>query len=337
MKKRVVYIDLLRVIAIFAVIMIHVSAENWYVTTVDSKWLMNNFMNSMVGMWAVPLFVTISGSLLLDNEKFNLKNLCIKYLPRIILILFVWHIVYYFYENPYLTISNVIQCFKKLVLGNVYSHLWYLYLVIGLYLLTPILRKLVSTLEKKEYSYMLIIGFIVTSVIPTLDLIFNKGLARISNSYIVLDFNIMLFYYLLGYYLKKWGMKKYQPILICSIFLLLIMSFVQNFISVNKGIPISYSSTNNILAVFIVSSLFCTFKEKFKNKENEKITKLGKLTLGVYLIHFIIEKTLLNIGLNANIMNPVIGNLIITIIIMVLSYVLSYIISKIPIVQKFIS
>lgn len=63
MKKRICYIDLLRVIAIFAVIMIHVSAEHWYTNNIDSNWLLNNFINTLVSGWSVPLFVAISGSM----------------------------------------------------------------------------------------------------------------------------------------------------------------------------------------------------------------------------------------------------------------------------------
>lgn len=336
MKKRIVYLDLLRIIAITAVVMIHVSAENWYVTTVDNNWLMNNFMNSLVGMWAVPMFVTISGALLLGNEKFNIKTLFTKYLPRIILILVVWHTLYYFYENPVLSLNNIIQCIKHLIVGKVYSHLWYLYLVIGLYILTPILNKLVKSLEQKEYIYMLIIGFGLTSVVTTLNYFIDYDLNQLVNPYMVLNFSVMLFYYLLGYYLRKWGIPHSKIILIISIILLIVMSITQNIISIKRGVPISYSGTSNILAVFIVSSLFTVLKNNKKIKDNKIITKLGSLTLGVYLIHFFVEKTLFGFGLNSNVINPILGNILITLIVLIISYMISFLISKAPVIKKII-
>lgn len=334
MKKRIVYLDLLRIIAIIAVIMIHVSAENWYVTEVDNKWLMNNFINSIVGMWAVPTFVTISGALLLGNSKFNIKSLFTKYLPRIIFILVVWHTIYYFYQNPTLSTTNVVQCYKNLILGEVYSHLWYLYLVIGLYIITPILNKLVRVLNKNEYIYMLIIGFCLTAGIQTLCYFSKFDFYAIIEPYKVLNFNVMLFYYLLGYYLKKWDIPYGKITLVVSVTLLIIMSILQNIISVKKGMPITFSGTSNVLAIFIVASLFSVLKNNQKLKSKLIISKMGKLTLGVYLIHFIIEKTLLKFGINANMINPILGNILVTLIIAVISYLLCFIISKIPIIKK---
>ena len=169
MKKRLVYYDILKIMAIFAVIMIHVSAENWYVDEIDKNWLINNFMNTISGMWAVPLFVTISGALLLGNNKINYKTLLTKYIPRILIILIFWHICYYFYTYPDYTFNNLIFCFKQLIVGNTYSHLWYLYLIIGLYLLTPMLNKLVTNLEQKDFLYLFLLGFFITSIMPTID------------------------------------------------------------------------------------------------------------------------------------------------------------------------
>lgn len=334
MKKRIVYFDLLRIIAIIAVIMIHVSAENWYVTEVDSKWLMNNFVNSIVGMWAVPTFVTISGALLLGNSKFNIKSLFTKYLPRILFILVVWHTIYYFYEYPTLSITNIVQCYKNLILGKVYCHLWYLYLVIGLYILTPILNKLVKALNKTEYIYMLVIGFGLTAGVQTLCYISEYNFNALIAPYMVLNFSVMIFYYLLGYYLKKWDIPYNKIILGISLTLLILMAIIQNIISAKTGIPTSYSGTSNILAVFIVASLFSVLKNNKKIKNNSAVTKMGELTLGVYLVHFIIEKTLLKFGINANMINPILGNILVTLIIVILSYLLCLLLSKIPIVKK---
>ena len=85
MNKRVLYYDLLRIIAIFGVIMIHVTAEHWN-SYIDNNWLLNNFMNGIVHSWAVPIFVMISGALLLGKIDFTLKDLP-RFLLRIILCL----------------------------------------------------------------------------------------------------------------------------------------------------------------------------------------------------------------------------------------------------------
>lgn len=63
MEKRITYLDYLKVFATFAVIILHVVAQNWYITDVNSfGWKTLNVYSSMV-RWAVPVFVMISGSL----------------------------------------------------------------------------------------------------------------------------------------------------------------------------------------------------------------------------------------------------------------------------------
>ena len=82
MNKRILFIDCLRIFAIFGVILIHVTAEGLNGNIIDSFFLQNAFINCLVHSYSVPIFVTISGFLLLDNKNFNYKTMVMKYLPR---------------------------------------------------------------------------------------------------------------------------------------------------------------------------------------------------------------------------------------------------------------
>ena len=208
--------------------------------------------------------------------------------------------------------------------------------MIGLYLLTPILNKLVENLDKKEFIYLLVLGFLITSLIPTLNNFVNFDLTRFIHPYKVLNFNILLLYYLLGYYLNKFGFVKSKILFIISIIMLFGLAILNTCVSIKTQIPTSYANTSNIVAVIIVISTFCLLKDKLKNKDNKFITQLGSLTFGVYLIHFLIEKILLDFGLHTNIMNPILGNILISLIILIISYIISYLISKIPYLRKVI-
>ena len=73
-NQRKLYLDLLRIIAISAVVMIHVSAS--YVTNANSllDFTVGNIFDS-VSRLGVPLFLMISGALILDeNKEFNCKK-----------------------------------------------------------------------------------------------------------------------------------------------------------------------------------------------------------------------------------------------------------------------
>ena len=82
---RIHYLDCLRVVAIISVIIIHVSAQNWYTTDVSSfAWQFFNLTDSLV-RWAVPLFCNdqrcrcprISFKHSLTTWSLTLRSLCV--------------------------------------------------------------------------------------------------------------------------------------------------------------------------------------------------------------------------------------------------------------------
>ena len=333
-KRRIIYYDFLRIVAIFGIVMIHVSAENWYTTVVDNNWLCNNFMNNIVETWPKGMFVAISGAIFLANDKINFNNLLKKYICRIGSCLIVWHTIYYFYSSPNFSIQNLKHCIKSLLLGNTYSHLWYLYLVIGLYMLTPILSKMVKALSKRELEYGLILGVAVTLFAQTLGSFVGFDLTALVKPYVVLDFNRYLIYYILGYYVDTYGLPHFKKIFYASIIALLGLIAYENIMCIEHSQVIVYNIS--FLGVLITSSAFVYAKNTLKDKENKCISELGRLTFGVYLIHFIVEKELLKLGVNANMINPILGNILVSLLVFSISYVISFVLSKIPIVKKIV-
>lgn len=341
MKKRIIYLDLLRILAIFGVIMIHVNGEGmWLMTKVSDLWLEKNFVSSLIS-WPVPVFIAISGALLLENDKFTFRNMVTKYIPRIIIPLIIWHFIYYFYTYPTFNLQNVILCFKRLLIGKTYSHLWYLYLLLGLYLLTPILKKMVQNLNKKELTYLLVLGFMITSFIPYINNFISQDLMKFISPYQVLNFNIFILYYILGYYINNYiYVNKKSKIILMAMFSLTVLfgtAVLNNYLTIKNVVFTNYSSSSSIIAVIMVIFFFVLFKNFNKVKCHKFIEKLGTLTFGVYLIHFLLEKELLKL-LNGSfiIVNSYIGSILVSITIMVLAYIITYIISKIPILKKII-
>lgn len=340
MKKRIVYMDLMRILAIFGVIMIHVNGEGtWLMTKVSKLWLEKNFLGALVQSWPVPLFIAISGALLLENKNFTFKTMVTKYIPRIIVPLIIWHTIYHFYTYQSFTLDNIVFCFNRLIIGKTYSHLWYLYLLLGLYLITPVLKKMVQNLNKKELTYLLVLGFSITSLIPFINNFLSLDIMKFIKPYKVLDFNIFVLYYILGYYINKYIFINKRSLLIAistfSLASLVGLAILNNYLTIKRGVFTNYSGTSSIIAVIMVSFIFILFKQLNIKKHQNIIEKLGSLTFGVYLVHFLIEKELLKL-LNGSfiIINSYIGTIVVSVIILILSYIVSYIISKISIIKK---
>lgn len=92
-RNRMVYLDTLRVAAACAVMVLHISAQNWYSVDVNGyDWAIFNFYDSIV-RWAVPVFVMISGALFL-NREIKICDLYRKYSARLVVAYFSWSTIY---------------------------------------------------------------------------------------------------------------------------------------------------------------------------------------------------------------------------------------------------
>ena len=92
--ERFAYLDYLRILATFGVVLLHVSAWNWTSATIGGfEWKVLSFYNGLV-RWCVPVFVMISGALFL-GRKVDLKKLYINHVLKMWVAFAVWSTIYY--------------------------------------------------------------------------------------------------------------------------------------------------------------------------------------------------------------------------------------------------
>ena len=142
--RRVVSLDLIRTVAALMVVMIHCSSP--FVKsfeTASREFVLGNFFDG-ISRAAVPLFVMTSGALLLDERReFSVKKFYGKNVKNLVLLLVFWSA---FYAVLYQVIfplargeaADVPELIHDFVFGH--YHMWYLYMAVGLYLITPFLR-----------------------------------------------------------------------------------------------------------------------------------------------------------------------------------------------------
>ena len=207
-KNRIIYLDLLRIFAIISVVLFHVIKHNWNVLDVNSNdWFIYNIFYPIL-KWNVPIFVMISGALFL-NKKQDIKILYKKNILRILSIFIIWSLIYAIYT--FINDGNLNEAVQTFFKG--YYHLWFLYLIIGLYILVPILRKIIENENITKYFLILsgIFTFIVPMIITVIKIIsINAGETAQS---IVDNLNINMFigytfYFVLGYYLNNIKINK---------------------------------------------------------------------------------------------------------------------------------
>ena len=162
--KREIWIDWLRVAACFMVFIVH-STEPFYLggegsyilTETDAFW--SAFFDTLVRS-CVPLFV-IASSYLLFPLKGSTSEFFKRRTVRIIIPFLIWTLVYAFvWGEPVTNLKNLVLNFNYAA-----GHLWFVYMIIGVYLLMPLLSPWAEKVEKKELlTYLGIWGF--TTMIP---------------------------------------------------------------------------------------------------------------------------------------------------------------------------
>ena len=216
-KQRNYSYDILRIIAVIAVVTIHSCSQLLTKTEFQSaEFTLGNFLDSFARL-AVPLFLMISGSLMLNEEKSVPLKKSIKSAGNIYFLLLCWSAVYavaFKLIYPLMTGGNInIKAFAKAFINGHY-HLWYLFMIIGIYLLTPILRAFVKKENSKLVGYFLVISVIFYLSPIFLNLFFNMVLPyknlfkNYMASFKFTYTNEFLFYYIAGWFITNVQIKK---------------------------------------------------------------------------------------------------------------------------------
>jgi len=176
MKEKIFWIDFTRIVAAFSVVFLH---SAWFFIIKKSlpllSWDVANVYSSSARM-CVPVFFMISGYLLLKKDE----PIIYFYKKRMFKILFpfvFWSCVYLLWKDHKgiqdFTFFSIITIIGK----PAYMHLWFMYPLIGLYLIAPLLGKFVKDAENKHLLCFIIIWFINVAIIATLRNIYGFRIA----------------------------------------------------------------------------------------------------------------------------------------------------------------
>ena len=195
------FLDVLRVLATCAVVLMHVLTGATDVTDASIVPEYRSLLLSVMDLvtWCVPIFLLISGYLFLNPERTLTYPVMIKkYCRRIALAILLFGVPYAASElvvaERTFRIRMIPEALKMTLTGHTWSHMWYLYLILFLYLITPLLKKVLQILPVWSVGTVMAVIFLGSSVTPFL----NKVLD--SNSIPVLpDGGVYFLYYLCGY------------------------------------------------------------------------------------------------------------------------------------------
>ena len=310
---RFFWIDLIRVVACYLVVLLHVL--NPYAmsrTNFDANiefWWLANFFRSCATV-AVPLFFMISGHLLLGKEE-PAKIFFMKRASKVAVPLLFWLFVYFgfkLYTGALNGDGGITMAFiRNAKNGSIHSHFWFLYVLISVYVVVPFLRKYISAANRANIEGLLCLWFVVHSLYGTINFI------RPVSFYFPLEFATKYSgYFILGYYLgqreyskstSKWCFGGIVGFVLLSLFgTSFVMSTVNDSTFQFDNPPMKYPM--EILyypfapnVILLASCVFIWFKcntEKIRSKWFvQGISFLANLSFGVFLVHGIVMEIVL--------------------------------------------
>jgi surface polysaccharide O-acyltransferase-like enzyme len=354
LRGRFVNINLIRTTAMFAVILLH-AAGRWPVTSQEitqmnplelTQWGIVTVYQS-IGVLAVPLFLMLTGALLLQPEKKeeSLSVFFKKRWDRIGLPSLFWGATYFIWDFFVLNIPFTTATLIQGILNGPYTQMWYMYVLIGLYLLTPMLRVFIAYATLKLVKYFLILWVVGTAILPVFNLF---TIFQLNENVFVLTGYVGFF--VLGTYLSTVHIRRSTLAVFTGLGVALTVLFTYVLAATVGGTEMyffqQYFSPTVILTSVMVFLLLLTFKPPSVQKQPNpsKVNKLIKLishnTLAIFFIHVIILESLQNgyfgFALNRDTLNPLIEVPLMTILTMFISLAIVLVLKKIPYMEKVI-
>ena len=196
------FLDVLRVLATCAVVLMHVLTGAIDVTDTSIVPEYRSLLLSVMDLvtWCVPIFLLISGYLFLNPKRTLTYPVMIKkYCRRIALAILLFGVPYAASElvvtERTFRVMMIPEALKMTLTGHTWSHMWYLYLIFFLYLVTPLLKKVLRVLPVWGVAAVMAVIFLGSSVAPFL----NKVL-DVNSIPVLPDGGVYFLYYLCGYF-----------------------------------------------------------------------------------------------------------------------------------------
>ncbi len=335
--ERKINIDILRILAAFGVVGLHISASvaGFQPSVNSANWWIGNIYASL-SRWSLPFFVMISGGLLIKTSAYaNMEYFYRRRINKIFIPLVAWtvfYLVYRYCQEP----LSLRQIATAIIAGIPYYHLWYIYMIAGLYIFCPIISLVVDKLERKHLLVFTTASLIAMSLENIVNIKYGSGAQTFFFKFIP-----FVGYFIVGKLIIEKRVSLEKIIILVFIFLL-----SSTAIACGTGLllklglgevswKIMYWYLNPFviiqsIALFIVLNSLLYSSLRMSNKF---LSRIADLTLGVYLVHPVFIEVYSKLGLKP-FYHPLCMVPLLTVVVFFSSVVFSYVISKIPVINK---
>lgn len=325
--KRNYSIDLLRVMSAIAVIVIHVVTAPLNNVTGPVDPSVKSILSALhaLSFWAVPVFFMITGYCAALKKECTYKY-CFSHVVKFIAVLFTVGLFYALLEEVFtagtLSLPILLRCLQKVVSGNLWDFMWYVYAIIGIYLVLPLLHSFLQKGPREVFTLAALL-FLFTILFPALSRWFSVGI----------DFPVggYLFYVVMGGAIAKFPVKRIRLWnLACAgvVMLYCILVFA------DYSFPLNWNPyLDPFVCIASVGLFFLVTNQTVRSGNTLRV--LSGCTWGIYLLHpFFINVVLKVLHLDLVSSMPYVKLPLLGIFIFLCSFAGTYILRQIPLIKK---
>lgn len=346
---RVAYADLIRLIAILMVVLIHTASPLFNTLPTDSSGFTVSALLDSIAHAGVPLFVMVSGIFLLDEKRqISVRRAVTHYALPLVGLYFFWSVLYaaankvaipLLFENAAVN-SEMLKMFGVAVLEGAY-HMWYLPMMAGLYLITPLLRTFVRQDSRHLVRWFLTVVFVLRFVLPSgIHLVaewIGVDFSTAYNSFELLEGWEYPAYYIAGWYIannrpeRATRRKVYLAGAISLVFLLALTWWL----SMYHGVPVKqWMEQKSLFCCVYAVALFALITWEGQSlKPNALLARLSGLSFGVYILHVEVQQ-LFKQFIPYDGGNVLVYILVQWLVVTAVSFVAAWVLSKIPLIKR---
>lgn len=304
MKRRYFYMDLLNILATFAVVMLHGSSFA-FTNNGGGRWYLSVFIQVFF-IFAVPLFFMISGANILDyRNREDTRTFFKKRFRRVAIPFVFWTIIWFIYNNvqynhySWLNINTYARLLNGFMHGTVQPIFWYFYIIIGFYLSAPLLSKIVTINQKVLVQYLLVLNIIVVGFIGYYYQLRNQPDSSFSGGISVgVAGSVGIF--VLGWYLHHYPLAERQRHLLYLAGISSVLMMIGLALVLSKHFGSFQRQTYSIWGIFGMTwsaTVFVFFQHHFSQwtpspKVQSWLRAGSSASLGVYVLHYFFVETL---------------------------------------------
>lgn len=340
--------DALRIISALGVVLIHVSAPllTTYASRGPRSWWIGNLYDSAV-RWCVPVFVMLSGAFLLGRSE-PLGRFWKKRGRKVLVPFVAWSLFYAWWAAAK---RDGEPDWLRFLMQPTYYHLWFFYMILGLYVLAPAIDALLRAADAHLLAYLVGVWFVWASVLPTLEaqLDFDTRLGP-ERYNVPLQF---AGYFILGWLLSRPLLTNERERLLAVV--ALAVGFIATVLGTHHatvvagdgrfdGVYYEYHSANVMLmslGIFVLMRGLPSSLALWRGRAARRLlASAGNAVLGVYLVHPVVldlvRKGRLGIALEVTSFHPALAVPLLALVVFSITLAAVLVLRRIPLVRELV-